>query len=223
MSVIDRPNVPTSEAMEERQRFVFHGADWELYEVMGRNMPEQRSFITFYKGRLEVVTVGYTHERIVGLISTMVRTLAEETGTEITNAGMSTLRRKDLQEGVEPDSSFYTAHQAQMCHKKEIDLTIDPPPDLAIEVEVTRRLAERRTIYRDIGVPEIWVYNDKNGLTVHCRKGEKYELVDRSPTFGQLSPKELSEFISAGLGQGETGWLKSFRKRVRDAIDIKPS
>jgi Uma2 family endonuclease len=115
---------------------------------------------------------------------------------------------------VEADESFYTANAHRMNNKQDIDLDADPPPDLAIEVEITRRLGERRLIYRDMGVPELWRYTT-GGLVILVRRGDDYEEVGRSPTFPQLSPQELSGFVTAGLASDETAWIKSFRQRVR--------
>ncbi|MGA2229613.1 MAG: Uma2 family endonuclease [Tepidisphaeraceae bacterium] len=217
MTLIDRPVGRASTQAEDGQRFVFPAADWAFYEQVGRQLAEQRVFVTYYKGRLEAARVSYLHERIVALLAQLVWVLAEETNREMVGAGMTTLQRADLEEGIEPDSSFYIAHVERMRSRKEIDLANDPPPDLAIEVEVTHRLAERKSIYRDIGVGEVWVHG-KNGLTILLRKDEQYEAADRSPTFPQLSAAEMSALVTAGLNEGGVSWIKSVRRRVQEAV-----
>jgi Uma2 family endonuclease len=207
--------------LAEVQRFVFRNVDWPFYEVVGQQLAERRVFGTYYKGTLEVATVSFVHARIREVLSHLIWILAEETDTPIISAGMTTLKRPDLDEGIEPDLSDYTAHHAQIGGKQEIDLALDPPPDLAVEVEITNRLAERRNIYREIGVPEIWLYGQA-GLKVLCRGESDYELVERSPTFPQISLRELTEFILAGLGEDETAWSKAFRARVREVIAAAP-
>jgi Uma2 family endonuclease len=199
------------------QRFIFGDVDWAFYEHVGEKLANRRVFATFYKGKLEVVTVSLLHERICSLLVIIIRIMAEETSTAIQGAGMATLQRMDLDEGVEPDSSFYIAHERQMRGKTELDLTVDPPPDLAIEVEVTRRLGARKAIYRDLGVPEIWVYNAA-GLTVLVKQNQAYAAVDRSPTFPLLSPREITDFVMAGLTQDETSFARAFRRRAQEVI-----
>ena len=216
MTTVERDNAVSNADMPDIQRFVFHDADWAFYEHVSRQLDEQRVFATYYKGRLEVVTLSRRHEGLVSLISQIIWVLAEETDTPLGPSGMTTLKRQDLGEALEPDSSFYIAHEQQMRGKKEIDLSIDPPPDLAIEVEITRRLGERKTIYRDLGVPEIWVWHD-SGLAFLLRHGEKYEPSEKSPTFPLLPAHELSSFVTAGLQQNGITWIKSFRQRVREA------
>jgi Uma2 family endonuclease len=218
MTVIEPPLQPTNTDVEGAQRFIFNDADWNFYESVGRNLGERRVFATYYKGRLEVVTVSLLHERITSLLAIMVRVLAEETSLPLGGAGMTTLKRMDLDAGVEPDSSFYTTHELQMRGKSNLDLTNDPPPDLAIEVEVTRRLGARKSIYRELGVPEVWVYSPANGLTVLLKQGDSYVQSDRSPTFSLISPGEMSQFVSEWAGNDETAFTKAFRRRVQQVV-----
>ena len=217
MLLLEQSEMMQAASAIESQRFVFDSADWALYEHVSQTLQDRHVFVTFYKGRLEVVTVSLLHERIVGLITHLIRVLAEETDTPLGGAGMATLRREDMDEGVQADTCFYIANEARMRGKKELDLMVDPPPDLAVEVEITHRLGERKTIYQDLGVPEIWRHFSGRLVVLH-KKGDVYEPVDRSPTFPQLSPEELAGFIAAGLSQDETAWTKAFRRRVREAI-----
>jgi Uma2 family endonuclease len=200
-----------------RQRFQFTDVDWAFYETISRQLDDRHVFATYHKGRLELVTVSPLHEVIVALLAAMVRALAEETGTPLGSAGSATLRRPDLNEAVEPDSSFYIANAGRMRGKQTIDLQTDPPPDLAIEVEVTQRLGERKSIYRDLGVPEVWQYG-ATGLTILVNGSQGYVQVDRSPTFPHLSPQELSGFVTSGIADDETAWIIRFRRRVREAV-----
>lgn len=213
------PRNPSAEA-DGLQRFVFSDADWGFYEEVCRRVAGRRVFVTFYKGRLEVVTTSLLHELLSVLLSTVVGVLAEELDVKVVGAGRSTLRRPDLIEGTEPDSSFYVAHQAEMAGREVIDLATDPPPDLAIEVEVTRRLGVRRSIYQDLGVPEIWVYGVDEGLRVLLRQLDgAYAWADRSPTFPLLSLAALTAAVRMGQPIDLTTFTKAFRRQVRRAID----
>jgi Uma2 family endonuclease len=151
----------------------------------------------------------------------MIRIMAEETSLPLGSAGMTTLKRMDLDEGVEPDRSFYTKHERQMRGKSELDLTVDPPPDLAIEVEITRRLGSRKSIYQEMGVPEIWVCS-LGGLSVSTKGKDGYVSADRSPTFPILTTDEMHTIVKSGLNEDETAFAKAFRERIRQAIAAKP-
>ncbi len=221
MTVIDQPLVRFGAEADGPQRFIFPDVDWAFYQSVGEKLAERRVFITYYKGKLEVVTVSLLHETITALVGIMIRVMAEEMSLPIRSAGMTTLKRVDLDEGVEPDISFYTKHERQMRGKSELDLSIDPPPDLAIEVEVTRRLGSRKSIYQEMGVPEIWVCSP-NGLLVLVKGNNAYVAADRSPTLPILAIDEMHAIVKSGLNEDETAFAKAFRKRVQQAIAPTP-
>jgi len=77
MTVLEQPLQQPNTDAEGAQRFIFDGADWNFYESVGRNLGERRVFATYYKGRLEVATVSFIHERITDLLVIMVRVLAK--------------------------------------------------------------------------------------------------------------------------------------------------
>ena len=210
---------PVTSETDGPQRFVFGNVDWAFYEEICRRTDDRRVFVTFYKGRLEIVTTSFLHELLSSLLTTMVGVLAEECGTKIIPAGRSTLRRPDLNEAAEPDASFYVANHGRMVGREEIILPDDPPPDLAIEIEVTRRLGVRRSIYQDVGVPEIWVYRAGDGLRVLAREPDgTYAWAGASATFPLLSLAEMSAVVRDGQGQDQTSFVKVFRRRVREAL-----
>jgi Uma2 family endonuclease len=217
MTILEPINRSSAPEEFDPQRFIFRHTDWVFYKNVSENLANRAAFVTYYKGKLEVVTTSLLHEAITGLFVIMIRVLAEEANVSIKGAGAATLERVDLDEGTAPDASFYIAHELQMRGKQTIDLALDPPPDLAIEVEVTRRLGERKSIYRDLNVPEVWVYT-ASGLTVLIHQKGQYISVDRSPIFPMLTAQELSGFITAGLNQDETLFAKSFRAKVKEAI-----
>jgi Uma2 family endonuclease len=219
MSIALPTNRSTATDLDGPQRFVISNVDWAFYEEVCRQLEGRHAFVTFYKGRLEVAPTSMLHELLSNLLSIMVGVLAEELDVEIVGAGRATLRRPDLKEGVEPDVSFYIGNQSRLVGRDEINLSIDPPPDLAIEIEVTRRLGTRRSIYQDMGVPEIWVYNESDGLNVLWRQSDgAYAPIPLSASFPPLTPADMTTALRAGQTQGQTTFTKAFRQRVRDAI-----
>ncbi len=222
------PTLPVSSDpadADRRQRFVFDGVDWAFYQDVRRRLAHRPGvFITYRKGRLEIVTTSWLHEIVSALLAEIVRTLAEETDTPLKPAGRATLDREDLDAGVEPDVSFYVANQPRVRGLDAIALPDMPPPDLAIEVEVTHRLGERRTIYQELGVPEIWIYGQAAGLSVLLRGADgTYAAADRSPTFPLFTAAELTAIVRANLPfDDQTAFTKAFRRQVRGEIDRRP-
>src|SRR5581483_7994184 len=92
--------------------------------------------------------------------------LTEELGLPLASGGSTTFRKRERRRGLESDECSWIAHEASVRGKTRINLRIDPPPDLAIEIDISRRSLNRLGIYAVLGVPEIWRLNDQ-GITFH--------------------------------------------------------
>jgi Uma2 family endonuclease len=105
------------------------------------------------------MVVSSRHERPNHLIAQLVEVVAEELDLDLENLGSTTFKREDLQRGFEPDTCFYVQNEERIRGKEEIDLNVDPPPDLVIEVDITSPSLDRFPIYAHFGVPEVWRYD----------------------------------------------------------------
>jgi Uma2 family endonuclease len=133
--------------------------------------------------------------------------------------GSATFSREDLQRGLEPDECYYISRAPEIIGKQEIDLTVDPPPDLAIEVDISPPGMARQPIYAALGVPEIWRYDGRRLICLHRHTeettGPRYIPADRSLSFPQLSLTELSRFIEIALSRGQSAAVREFRESLR--------
>ncbi len=118
--------------------------------------------------------------------------------------------------GVEPDDSFYIQNHAQIIGKERIDLTVDPPPDLAIKVDVTSKT--QLDAYEALGVPELWRY--ENGkLQINILRDGKYIESEISSTFPNLPIVEvIRRFVEQSSTLGRSPTLRVFRQWVREEI-----
>jgi len=139
----------------EEERFVFEDADWAFYELSLKRVGDRRIFVTFDGERLEVMSPSPLHERHTSKIEKLVWLLTMELRIPFESMGSFTLKKRKAKRGLEPDRCFYTKNSAAIRGKRKIDLRKDPPPDLAIEIEVSRRLLDRIEVYRRLGVPEV--------------------------------------------------------------------
>ena len=96
------------------------------------------------------------HEEPNRTLATFIEVLAEELNIDLRRLGSTTLKRADLHKGFEPDSCFYIQNERAVRLKDDIDLTIDPVPDLAVEIELSRARRDRLSVYAGVGVPEVW-------------------------------------------------------------------
>jgi Uma2 family endonuclease len=147
-------------AIPPEQQIVLHDVSWETFERLladdlGRSAPR----FTFDRGELEIVGPSTKHEEDNRTLAFLVELLALEWSIDVRNVGSMTFKRQDLQRGFEPDSSFYLQNAGRVRERMQIDLTVDPPPDLVVEIEVTRPAIPRLPIYASMGVPEVWRFD----------------------------------------------------------------
>jgi len=149
-----------SVAILGEQRTVLRNITWSTFESLLKDMGEHRASRLMYdRGTLEIMTPLYEHEKPNRVLAKFIDALGEELNIEVSSAGSTTLKRRDLERGSEPDSSFYIENERFVRGKKGIDLRNDPPPDLVIEIDITSSSLDSFEIYAALGVPEIWRYD----------------------------------------------------------------
>lgn len=163
---------------------------WEEFEAILQELGEKRrSRIAYSNNTLEIMVPLPEHERPTEILSDIVKTLLKAKGQRYEPFGSTTFRREGGA-GVEPDACFYIHNYQQMISRRRL-LPDDPPPDLAIETDVTSKTVI--DAYRTIGVPEVWVY-ESGKLTIYLLQDGKYSSSITSPNFPGLP---LTEWIPA--------------------------
>ena len=207
MSTISRPHRPAG--------FVLHGVSWETYTAL-RDAPENYHVrMTYNRGELEVMSPSKPHEQFARLLDLLIHAWAEELDLDIGGCRTMTCRRKDLRRGFEPDDCYYVEHEAQMRAKKELDLSTDPPPDLAIEVEVSRRKRGKLKLYEAFGVPEAWRYDGRAINVYHLGPDGRYASQSASRVLPGFPIAEAERVLSRIGTASDTVLVKSFRQWVR--------
>ncbi len=197
------------------QRTCLHHISWQLFEQLLNEIGDDRSVrLAYYQGIIEFMTPLFAHEQSNRLIERVVNTLVEEKGLECTPAGSMTIKRADLSAGKEPDSSFYIQNEQLVRGKIRLDFSQDPPPDLAVEVDITHSAINQLALYAALGVPELWLY-DGQSLTFYQLKDGVYMVVDRSPTFPELEPARVLDFLAECQIVGVSGAVRSLRQWIR--------
>ena len=172
--------VTTSTPIE--QRVLLKNISWQLFESLLLEMGQRSTRLAYYKGNLELMTPLWEHEDNKRVIERLIDSLTEELDIDVRMSGSVTLKRPDMSVGKEPDSCYYIQNEARVRGKTEIDLTQDPPPDLAIEIDITNSSLNQLALYADLGVPEIWRFDGRR-LKIYQLQKEGYIECDRSPTF----------------------------------------
>lgn len=202
------------------ERFVFDDADWAFYELILKRVGDRHIFVTFDGERLEVMSPSSEHERQVSRLEKLLWILAEELDVPLESVGSFTLKRRNVKRGLEPDRCYYTRNAAAVRGKRKIDLQKDPPPDLALEIEVSRRRLDRIEIYRELRVPQVWCY-DGSRLRVLRLGRTGYKEADRSPTFPHLPLAEVHRLLAAAWETAERTWTRDVRAWVRQNLPAR--
>ncbi|MBE9117569.1 Uma2 family endonuclease [Lusitaniella coriacea LEGE 07157] len=204
-------------AVPPGQKVLLKDITWSEFEAILQELGEHRAArIAYNNCTLEIVTPLPEHERNKEYISDFVKVLLEELEIEFCSLGSTTFRNKNMLQGVEPDNCFYIQNEALVRSKNRLDLTIDPPPDLALEIDVTSRT--HPNIYEALGVPELWRF-ERGELQINVLQDGKYTEVEYSPNFPNLPLKEvIPQSLKQCQKEGRNKTMKAFRCWVRSAI-----
>jgi Uma2 family endonuclease len=215
--LLEELKMPTIQIPRE-QRFVLRGVDWQTYQDMLAALGDRPVRLTYDRGNLEFMTLSHGHERYSSLLGRMVETLTEELDLPLQSGGSSTFGREDLDRGLEPDRCYYLENAPQVRDKDEIDLTVDPPPDLAIEIDISRSSLNRLGIYAALRVLEVWRFDGTNLWVYLLQADGQYLESDRSRHFPFLPLAEVVAFVQRRTQMSETSLIRSFRECVREQI-----
>jgi len=193
---------------------VLHGIGWQQFEALLEENGEHRATRYAYRnGELEIMSPLAAHEDYKTIIRNIVEILLEEMGLEFRGLGSVTLKNDRAAQAVEPDECFYVQHEAQIRGKERLDLSTDPPPDLALEIDLTSRTHFRH--YAGLGIPELWRYDGRE-LEILLLDNDAYRVSADSRLFPQFDLQALvPEIVRQSKLEGRNKTLKVFRHEVK--------
>jgi len=205
----------TVEQIQREQRFVLRGITWPTYQSL-RDAPENYHVrMTYDRGDLEIMSPSQLHEQYSYILGRLIDVWTEECDIDIKSCRTMTFKREDLERGLEPDNCYYVQHEPQMRQKTELDLTIDPPPDLAIEVEVSAPAIRKMPLYAAFGVPEVWRFDGETLEVYQLSAAGQYEPREGSGCFPQFPVAQVVTVLRELNTASETALVRSFRDWVR--------
>lgn len=198
-------------------KVVLRDINWLTLETILKEWGEKRSSrIAYNQGRLEIVTPLPEHEINKNYITNFIEILLEELEIEFCPLGSTTFKKEAMQQGIEPDNCFYIQNEAAIRGRNRIDLSIDPPPDLALEIEVTSRSYPE--IYAALGIPELWQFKQEK-LSINLLREGRYQTSAQSMIFPRFNLVEvIPKFLRDCKTQGRNRTMKAFRHWVREQL-----
>lgn len=197
------------------ERTISYDVSWETYEsLLAGTIDQPVPRFTYDRGTLETLVILSTeHEEANRTISLVVELVAAERGINVRNVGSMTFKREDLARGFEPDVSFCIQNEPRVRGVKQIDPLTDPPPDLVIEIDVSRQSLNKLPIYAAFGVPEVWRVWD-GVVTVYSLRVDRAEGYYEAASSLALPPLDgeiLTQFLAGRAEMGSVTWLRAVR------------
>lgn len=176
--------------------------------------------IRYQQGSLTLVSPSQPHERCADRLDHVVKTVCMELRIVYQATGSTLMRRDDLEHGIMGDKTYYIAHEPQVRGKVEVDLNVDPPPDLAIEVEITNPAAGAIATWQNLGAPELWVYYGRRGALsiLHLNDQGRYVEATSSRAFPFLTTAEVRDWVAQELPEPGGEWERRFSEWVRNEL-----
>lgn len=161
-------------AVSGRDAIVLRGISWQIYQAIRDEPANDHVPMAYDAGVLELMSPKKQHGKVITLLDRMIYEWARHKHLPLEPGGNMTCDREDLEKGLEPDLCYWIAHEADVRDKDDIDLNRDPPPDLALEVEVSRSSLVKLPIYQALKIPEVWRW--RRGVEVlHLGSDGQYE------------------------------------------------
>jgi Uma2 family endonuclease len=198
------------------KRLTFRNLDWTAFKQIQTLLSgNSHARFNYDNGFLEITMPLESHERSARLFELFIRVLVVELGMKLKTMGSTTLDREDLLKSAEPDSGYYIQNYLQVADH-EINLDVDPPPDLVVEVDITHSDLNKNQLYASLGIPEFWRFDGRVWRILQLQAGEYVEC-DRSPTFPLVAKGNLAQFLETAFVDEVTAEL-NLRQWIRAQI-----
>ena len=197
-------------------RVLIDGVSWETYSALVDESEHASGRMSYDEGTLEIMCPAMPHESSKSLIGRMIEMFTFIRRIDIRSSASTTFRRTDLKRGFEADESYYIQNAGLIRGKHEIDLAIDPPPDLVVEVEITRSALNKLRMFASMGIPEVWRYDGKV-LSIGLLQSDRYNESEVSQVLPGFPVPLASELLSQRFDVSETELIRRFAAAVDPA------
>ena len=194
---------------------LMENVSWVSYVTLADEIENGATRMTYDNGQLQIMTTSSEHESVKKITARLLEYWATEKRWPVTGWGQVTLRRRDLLVGLEADECYYVTTPVPPAMPGEFDLTVYPPPDLAIEVEVSRSAIDKVSIYARLGVGEIWRWTGQRFVVLARGPDGQYGERTESVCLPQLPMDTLAGLVRHAIEHGHPAAMDVLRDRLR--------
>jgi len=202
--------------LPEGGTLIFQRISWDKYEKLLNDLGARyRARVSYDNGRLEINMPLPIHEDYKDFLLRLMHVLTEELELDMQALGSTTFQYEPWLQGLEPDTCFYIQNAARVIGIRRFDPKVPPPPpDIAVEIDITSESLGHFPIYTNLGVPEIWRY-DEHQVTMYHLTEAGYAEAPASRAFPLLTAEALAQFLERSQTEGQSAVLREFRQWVR--------
>jgi len=176
---------------------------------------DNRTRLSYDGETLELMAPDADHESCKSLLEVLLGYLVTEWRLNLYSTGSMTLKAKPM--GAEPDTSYYSKNADEVGGLDEIDLGVSPPPELAVEIDISHSRRDKLPLYAALGVSEFWRL-DRESLRGFTLAGGEYAPIEVSVVIDGLALRDLERFLRRrsepdriALYQDWLAWLRANR------------
>ena len=213
-----RSSSPETSVTGAECRFLIPDVTYEEYLRMLGWVGDRSIRLSFDGSNLELMSPTFDHERDKSVLGRLIEMLCYELDLEITCGGSTTIRSDLVERGLEPDECYWIGGEPAMLGRRSFDIRTDPPPNLAVEIEVSTSLLSRLSIYEELGIPEIW--RRRRGKLEVLRLGDDglYAVAPISRCFPTVPIEAMNGWMDRVHEIGERRLIKEFVAWVRAEV-----
>src|SRR6266542_3146074 len=211
VAVIERP----------LEHMVLPHISWDTFERILDEIGETHYRVTYQRGRLEFMTISFKHDHFGRWLGRLIFFVALEMKIPLCSGGSTTLKEALREVGLEPDDCFWIKHEKHMRDKEKWNARIDPPPDLAVEIDITTSWLDRLEIYAALEVPEVWRFDGELLKVLVLSANGKYKERAKSVAFPSLSMDGFTRFVKKLGSADEVSLVEEFTEWLRTSVAFK--
>jgi Uma2 family endonuclease len=210
--IVEKQNIVKKESAIER--IILHNVSWETYNQLNEEQVDIAGLHFFYnEGELEIMTESFKHGRYSSILSELVVAIATGLELDWVGAGSTTFKREKKQKGFEGDASYYFKNAESVRAKFEIDLAVDPSPELVLEIDITHGSLSKFPIFAGLGVEEVWRFDGKE-VKFYQLENEDYREVSKSVCLKGVSSKTVTNLLFAAQEMKRLDWVKLIHETI---------
>ena len=194
-------------------RTVLREITWETYVRLCDENQSHATQMAYFEGELEIMTAGWPHDTAKELINFTFALIAESLDLDFQSSGQHTFRHKRKKIGFEADLSYYVTTPELLRGKKKVALDTDPPPDLVVEVDISRNSERKLLMYAALGIREVWRCEGAD-IRIYRLSGREYKSAAKSSILTGVSAHTLTRLLADGQRMNRIAWFKHIRQSV---------